>query len=314
MSARDGDDRPTTLTIATRGSALALWQAHHVRDRLRAAAPGLAVELLVVRTTGDAVQDRPLAEIGGKGLFVKEIEEALLDRRADLAVHSMKDVPPELAAGLTMAAISEREDPADALVSRGGGLDALPRGATIGTTSVRRACQLLAERPDLRVAPLRGNVPTRLAKLDAGGFDAIVLAAAGLRRLGHAGRISERLAPERCIPAVGQGALGIETRTDDDATRALVRASCHHERDATAVIAERGFLAELAGGCQTPLAAYARVDGDALTILGMIGRPDGSTIVRGAGAGSVGEAEAVGRALGRELAERGGRAILDALR
>jgi hydroxymethylbilane synthase len=300
------------LTIATRGSALALWQANHVRDRILAYEPGLEIALLIIKTTGDVIQDRPLAEVGGKGLFVKEIEEALLDRRADLAVHSMKDVPAELADGLAMAAVSEREDPADALVTRGGGLADLPDGARIGTSSLRRACQLKAIRPDLVVVPLRGNVPTRLKRLDDGDLDAIVLAAAGLRRLGHEARISERLDPVTCIPAVGQGALGIEIRAGDSGTEHLVRASCHHEDDATRVAAERGFLAELFGGCQAPMAAHATLVGDRLELTGMIGRPDGGAIVRGERSGPRGEAEAIGRALAADLLGRGGREILEA--
>jgi hydroxymethylbilane synthase len=255
-----------SFTIATRGSALALWQANHVRDRLLALEPSLMIELLILKTTGDLIQDRPLAEVGGKGLFVKEIEEALLDRRADIAVHSMKDVPAELAPGLTMAAISEREDPADALITRtGGGLAELPAGARLGTSSLRRACQLKALRPDLEIVPLRGNVPTRIRRLDDGALDAIVLAAAGLRRLGYEGRISQRLDPETVsIPAAGQGALGIETRAGDGGTIQLLRDSCQHDDDATCVTAERAFLAELFGGCQAPMAAHARLDGDRL--------------------------------------------------
>lgn len=302
------------LAIATRGSALALWQANHVRDRLLAREPDATIELVVLKTTGDAIVDRPLADIGGKGLFVKEIEEALLDRRADVAVHSMKDVPAELAPGLVMAAVSEREDPADALVSRhGGGVAELPPGARVGTSSLRRACQLRSRRPDLVIVPLRGNVPTRLGRLDAGELDAIVLAAAGLRRLGHQGRISERIDPALSVPAVGQGALGIETRADDVATMARVRAALHHDDDATCVAAERGFLAELFGGCQAPMAAHARLAGGRIELVGLIGRPDGSEIVRGERGGPRGQAEAIGRALGRELLGRGGRAILESV-
>jgi hydroxymethylbilane synthase len=315
MNARDTQESlRLKLTIATRGSALALWQANHVRDRLLAYEPGLEVSLLILKTKGDLIVDRPLAAVGGKGLFVKEIEEALLDRRADLAVHSMKDVPAELAAGLEMAAVSQREDPADALISRGDvPLAALPVGAAVGTSSLRRACQLRAERPDLTIVPLRGNVPTRLKRLDDGDLDAIVLAAAGLVRLGHGDRISERLEPTRCVPAVGQGVLGIETRTGDDGTRHLVRSSCHHEPDAICVAAERGFLAELGGGCQTPIAAHARLDGDGLHLAGLIGRPDGSELVRGERRGPRDAPEALGRALAAELCDRGGRAILAAL-
>lgn len=301
-----------TLTIATRGSQLALWQARHVRDRLRAARPGLEVELLILKTQGDKILDVPLAKIGGKGLFVKEIEAALLDGRADVAVHSMKDVPAALEDGLHMAAISEREDPRDALCTvRGGGLGDLAEGACVGTSSLRRMCQLRARRPDLRIANLRGNVPTRLGKLDAGEFDAIVLAAAGLRRLGHADRISELMAPADSVPAVGQGALGIETRAADDATTALCREALHHERDSRRVEAERAFLAELEGGCQAPMAAHAvYADGDELVLDALIGRPDGSEILRCQRRGRPEDAAAIGVAAAEELRAQGGDAIL----
>src|SRR5690606_16801721 len=209
-------------------------------------------------------------------LFVKEIEQALLDGQADLAVHSMKDVPAELAPGLAMAATSEREDPRDALVSRGGvALAALPAGARVGTSSLRRACQVRALRPDLDLVPLRGNVPTRMGKVDSGELDAAVLAAAGLRRLGHAGRIAELLEPDACVPAAGQGALGVETRADDAEVAGLVRRAVHHEDTDRRVAAERGFLAVLGGGCQTPIAAHARLAGDELHLVALVGRPDG---------------------------------------
>ena len=307
------DSAPQRLVIATRGSALALWQAEHVKSRLRAAQPGLEVELLVVKTKGDRIVDRPLAQVGGKGLFVKEIEQALIDRAADLAVHSMKDVPAELAPTLEMAAVSEREDARDALVSRGGELlRDLPRGARLGTSSLRRGCQLKAVRPDLTVVPLRGNVPTRVGKVDSGEVDAAVLAAAGLSRLGHADRVAELFDPSVCLPAAGQGALGVEIRAGEDAVRELVRRAVHHEPAARCVAAERGFLGRLGGSCQTPLAAYAELgpDGAELHIAGMVGRLDGSEILRGERRGPAVEAEALGRGLAEDLIARGADRIL----
>jgi hydroxymethylbilane synthase len=302
---------PGRLIIATRGSALALWQAEHVKARLLAAAPGTAIELLVLKTTGDKILDRPLAEVGGKGLFVKEIEQALIERAADVAVHSMKDVPALLAPGLRMAATSEREDPRDALVSRAGHrLEALARGARVGTSSLRRMCQLRALRPDLVIVPLRGNVPTRLAAVERGDLDAAVLAAAGLRRLGHQDRISELLDPSTCVPAGGQGALGIETRADDAATAELVRGALNHDRDAACVSAERGFTGRLGGGCQTPVAAHARSSGDELHLVALIGRPDGTEIIRGERRGPAARAAALGADLAEEVLGRGGERIL----
>lgn len=305
-------DRP--IHIATRGSALALWQAYHVRDTLRAARPGREVELVIIKTQGDKVTDRPLAAIGGKALFVKEVEAALLDGRAEIAVHSMKDVPGdvELAEGLHLAAVTERADPRDALCTRdGAGLDTLPEGAHVGTSSLRRACQLRARRPDLRISNLRGNVPTRLSRLDDGTFDAVVLACAGLDRLGFGARIAERLDPALCIPAVGQGALGIETRADDREVSDWVREALHHDADATRVAAERGFLIHLEGSCRTPLAAYAVLDGDEVEVTGMVGKIDGSRILRGSRRGPARDAEALGRALAGDLLARGAQALID---
>jgi hydroxymethylbilane synthase len=301
------------LTIATRGSALALWQANHVKARLEAVQDGLTVELSVIKTSGDAIQDVPLANLGGKGLFVKEIEEALLARRADLAVHSMKDVPAELAPGLVIAAVSVREDPRDALCARASTtLDALPRGARIGTSSLRRQCQLLARRPDLHVAVLRGNVPTRLAKLDAGEFDAVVLAAAGLLRLGLGSRITELLPPEVSMPAVAQGVLAIETREHDARACDLARAAIHDEPTARRIAAERAFLARMGGSCQTPLAAHA-VDSDGrLRVVGMCGAPDGSRVLRAEATGSVDCAAELGVKVAEELLAMGASEILAA--
>ena len=263
-------------------------------------------------TTGDRVRDRPLSEIGGKGLFVKEIEQALLDGRAQVAVHSMKDLPAELAPGLILAAVSTREDPRDALVSRFGTLDALPRGAVVGTSSLRRQCQLLAARPDLQIKLLRGNVPTRVRKLDDGEYDAIVLAAAGLTRLGLAARITEHLPVDRCLPAVAQGVLAIETRADDAATQALVRAALHDAREEPGIVAERAFLARMGGSCQTPLAAHATWAGDQLALAALCGTPDGTRVLRAEARGSAGDAVALGEAAADRLLADGAAAIVAA--
>ena len=302
------------LVIATRGSQLALWQAEHVTARVMAVAPRMAVELNVIKTSGDKILDVPLAKVGGKGLFVKEIEQALLDNEADCAVHSMKDVPSELAEGLTLAAVSAREVPWDALCARSPvTLATLPHGATVGTSSMRRQCQLLAVRPDLKIAMLRGNVPTRIKKLDAGEFDAIVLAAAGLTRLGMADRITQELSLEISIPAVAQGVLGIETRRGDPMIQQLLRAAMHDEGQAAKVAAERAFLARMGGSCQTPLAAHAldRPEGG-LRIVGMCGMPDGSKILRAEIGGATADAVLLGEKLADDLLAQGARDILAA--
>lgn len=302
------------LVIATRGSALALWQAHHVKARLGAVAPELTVDLMVIKTEGDRIVDVPLAKVGGKGLFVKEIEQALADGRADLAVHSMKDVPGELAAGLAIAAISARESPWDALCTTGAkSLDALPNGARVGTSSMRRQCQLLAYRPDLRVEMLRGNVPTRLQKLDDGKYDAIVIAAAGLIRLGLADRIAQLLPLELSIPACAQGVLGIEVRADDSATRELAVRALHDHHVAAAVEAERAFLLRMGGSCETPLAAHAldRSDGG-LRLVGMCGLPDGTRILRAEVSGEREHAHDLGTQLADQLFAQGAAEILAA--
>lgn len=304
------------LVIATRGSALALWQANHVKDRLAAIAPEMAVELLVIKTSGDLIQDIPLAKVGGKGLFVKEIEQALLDGKADLAVHSMKDVPPELAEGLSIAAVSKRETPWDALCARAPvTVDTLPHGARIGTSSMRRQCQLLARRPDLKIEMLRGNVPTRIRKLDDGMYDAIVLAAAGLVRLGMADRITQELPLELSIPAVAQGVMGIETRTGDVIVRQLAASAIHDERAHAAVTAERAFLARMGGSCSTPLAAHTldRPDGG-IRLVGMCGMPDGSKILRAEYGGTIDQAALLGEKLAEDLIAQGAREILAATR
>ncbi len=303
------------LVIATRGSQLALWQARHVEAQLTRVEPELVVELNVIKTSGDRILDVPLAKVGGKGLFVKEIEQALLDREADLAVHSMKDVPAELAPGLALVAVSSREIPWDALCARGTmTLATLPPRAKVGTSSMRRQCQLLAQRPDLEIAMLRGNVPTRIAKLDAGEFDAVVLAAAGLTRLGMADRITEVLPLETSIPAVAQGVLGLEARADDTATAERIRRAMHDPREARRVTAERAFLARMGGSCQTPLAAHAIDHGTALRIVGMCGMPDGSKILRAEREGDAGDAEQLGLGLAEDLLAQGAEAILEATR
>jgi len=302
---------PETLRIATRRSPLALWQAEHVAARLRAAHPGLAVELVPMTTQGDRVLDSPLARIGGKGLFVKELERAMLEGRADLAVHSMKDVPVELPEGLVIAAVLEREDPRDALVTARPGLDldTLPPGARVGTSSLRRQCQIRARRPDLEVLDLRGNVGTRLARLDEGRYDAIVLAAAGLRRLGEAARIGRLLGTDELLPAIGQGVIGVECRADDARTRALVGA-LEHGPTRVVVEAERAVNARLAGGCQVPLAAHAVLERGVVVVRGLVGRPDGSEIVEGTASGRPEDAAFLGRVLAEDLLARGADRIL----
>jgi len=306
------------LVIATRGSQLALWQAEHTKARLLAVAPELVVDFNVITTSGDKILDVPLAKVGGKGLFVKEIEQALLDRAADLAVHSMKDVPAELAPGLQLAAVSSREVPWDALCARDAlTVETLPQGASVGTSSMRRQCQLLAKRPDLKISMLRGNVPTRIRRLDEGVFDAIVLAAAGLTRLGLAARITQELPLDVSIPAVAQGVLGFETRADDAEVIELVRRAIHDPAEARRVAAERAFLLEMGGSCQTPLAAHARdlADGTGLGLVGMCGMPDGSRILRAEVTGAAadeGDAAALGVRLAAELLAQGAGEILAA--
>ena len=292
------------LRIGTRGSPMALFQAGLVRDRLRAAHPDLAaegaVELVAIRTTGDRVQTRLLAEIGGKGLFTKEIEEALIDRRIDLAVHSLKDMETVLPAGLDIGCVLARDDPRDALVSRGGGLADLPRGARIGTASLRRRAQLLRYRGDFAIAPMRGNVGTRLDKLAAGEVDALVLALCGLQRLGKAGVASEILAPELMLPAVGQGALAIECRAADDRLRQRL-APLNDPATAASVAAERAMLAALDGSCRTPIAGLATIHEGRLGLDALLLAPDGNAERRGRIAGRVEDAVALGTELGERL-------------
>jgi hydroxymethylbilane synthase len=293
------------LTYATRRSALALAQCRAFVATLAARHPDLALTELQVVTTGDRIQDRPLSEVGGKGLFVKEIEEALLDRRADLAVHSIKDVPGALPEGLAITCVPPREDPRDVLCAPAHGtLASLPPGARVGTSSLRRKLALSAVRPDLQIVPVRGNVDTRLRKLDAGEVAAIVLARAGLLRLGLGDRATEVLSPDVCLPAVGQGALGVETRAADEETRAVLRA-VHDPETAVRVAAERGVLVALGGDCKTPMAAYAEREGGELRVRAFIAEPDGSRLRRGerrvAWPANEDDAKEVGAALGREL-------------
>ncbi|NCU01906.1 hydroxymethylbilane synthase [Candidatus Macondimonas diazotrophica] len=298
------------LRIATRRSPLALWQAQHVAEQVKSVHPGQAVRLVPIKTQGDKILDVPLAKIGGKGLFIKELEQALLDEVADLAVHSMKDVPAELPDGLGLAVMLESADPRDALVSRGtGGWAGLPAGARIGTSSLRRQCQLRAQRPDLNFDFLRGNVGTRLGKLDSGVFDAIVLAAAGLDRLGLADRISERLDPSVSLPAVGQGVIGIECRTHDDALHALL-APLDHVPSRQRVTAERALNARLGGGCQVPIAGHARVVGDILELEALVGARGGDEPVRARSSGPVSAAEQIGREVAETLLQCGADRLL----
>jgi hydroxymethylbilane synthase len=302
-----------TLRIATRGSALALWQANWTRDWLLADDPTLTVELVVLKTRGDKILDRALSEVGGKGLFVKEIEEALLDGRAQVAVHSMKDLPADIPVGLTLGAVPVREDVRDALVvapkHAARDVASLPQGARVGTSSLRRVCQLKARRPDLDLVPLRGNVDTRLGKVQAGELDAIVLACAGLKRLGHGARITAALSTDDSLPAIGQGALAIECRVDDPETVARL-AKLDDRITRQAVVAERAFLKRLAGDCKTPLAAHATVDGNKLSIEGLVGAPDGSKLLRHRLEGTADDGDAVGTALAGELLARGAAELL----
>jgi hydroxymethylbilane synthase len=299
-----------TLKIATRKSPLAMWQAEYVRDELIKLHPDLQVELVKMSTQGDKILDVPLAKVGGKGLFVKELELGMLAGEADIAVHSMKDVPVAFPAGLHLPVICERADPRDAFVSNNYvSIDDLPQGATVGTSSLRRECQLRTYRPDLVVLPLRGNVNTRLAKLDAGGFDAIILAAAGLNRLGFADRIRSALTPEQSLPAIGQGAVGIETRTDDTEVNALI-APLRCDKTWIAVSAERALNARLAGGCQVPIAGYALLEGDEIWLRGLVGRPDGSEMLRAEIRGKATAAVALGVAVAEDLLAQGADKIL----
>jgi hydroxymethylbilane synthase len=302
-----------TLRIATRKSPLALRQAEIVAARLRELHEGLTVELLPLSTRGDRLLDAPLAKVGGKGLFIKELEHALLDGRADIAVHSVKDVPVDFPEGLHMPVIMIREDPRDALVSAAGAdMEALPKGARLGTSSLRRRCQVKALRPDIEVIDLRGGVRTRLEKLDAGEYDALILACAGLKRLGLETRIGESLDPERFVPAIGQGALGIETRRDADAVLA-VAAPLNDDLSAACIRAERAMNAALGGGCQVPIAGHAVLAENTLRLVGLVASIDGSEVIRAADSAPSSDPEALGKAVADVLIGRGARRILDAV-
>lgn len=304
-----------TITIATRESLLALWQAEYVRSELQRVHPGLEVRLLGMTSRGDQLLDVPLAKVGGKGLFVKELETALLDGSADIAVHSMKDVPMTFPEGLRLGVICEREDPRDAFVSNHyKSLDDLPAGSVVGTSSLRRECQVREARPDLTVRFLRGNVQTRLRKLDEGEYDAIILATAGLLRLELDARIRQRIPDTQSLPAGGQGAVGIELRSDDRELLDLL-APLHHEASAQCVTAERALNRRLEGGCQVPIACYAQHvdDGLQLWLRGLVGEPDGSRVLRVEGRAPVVEAEALGVRLAEELLAQGAGEILAAV-
>jgi hydroxymethylbilane synthase len=298
------------VRIATRRSRLALWQAEFVAARLAAAHPGLVVSLVPIVTEGDRIQDRSLASAGGKGLFIKELENALADGRADIAVHSMKDMPAAMPAGFAIGAALERGDPRDCLVSnQHESLNALPAGARVGTSSLRRQCQVRHRRPDLAVVPMRGNVDTRLAKLDAGDCDAVILAAAGLDRLGFDSRIRARLEPRDMLPAVGQGIMGVECLADREDIAMLVR-PLEHGPTRSALTAERAFAAGLGASCTSPIAGYATATGSSLRLEGLAGSTDGSRIVKDSVAGTVADAEALGAALAARLLAAGAGALL----
>lgn len=302
------------LVIGTRGSKLALWQAEYIADRLRKQYHGLEVKLKHIVTTGDKIVDVPLAKIGGKGLFTKELEVAMLNREIDLAVHSLKDMPTELPAGLILTAITERADPYDALVShRYHSIDELPQGAILGTSSLRRKAQLLHYRPDLVIRDLRGNLDTRLRKLDEGQFDGIILAAAGLKRLGWGEKIRQLLSTEICLPAVGQGALAIEIRQSDDHVRRMLE-FLNDEASQVATTAERAFLQTVEGGCQVPVGVFGHLVSNELKLEAIIASLDGKILLRQQNQGSKKQAFAIGRDLAEQMLKLGGRHILAAIR
>ncbi|MFC3095336.1 hydroxymethylbilane synthase [Alteromonas sediminis] len=299
------------IRIATRKSALALWQAEYVKSAIEQAHPHIAVELIPMSTQGDKILDTPLAKIGGKGLFIKELEVAMQEDRADIAVHSMKDVPVQFPEGFGLYAICERENPFDAFVSsRFASLDDLPEGAIVGTSSLRRQCQIKHKRPDLDIRDLRGNVNTRLAKLDNGDYDAIILAAAGLIRLGMAERITQQLDDTLSLPAVGQGAVGIECRDDAHELQAVL-ATLNHAPTAKCVLTERAMNAKLEGGCQVPIASFAQLDGNAITLRGRVGTPDGKTLLKAHASGE--DPIAVGDDVATQLLSLGAGDILSSL-
>ncbi|MCH7816795.1 MAG: hydroxymethylbilane synthase [Proteobacteria bacterium] len=302
-----------SLRIATRKSPLALWQANYVKQALQQAHSDLQIELVAMTTRGDEILDTPLAKLGGKGLFVKELERAILDDEADIAVHSMKDVPMEFPAGLGLAIICEREDPADAFVSnRYANFTDLPKHAKVGTSSLRRQCQLRELRSDLEIVDLRGNVGTRLDKLDQGEYDAIILAAAGLMRLDLSARIKQRLSYDECLPAGGQGAVGIECRTQDLDTLKLIDCM-HHQPTATRVVAERAVNMRLQGGCEVPIASFAELTGDVLHLRAMVGDIKGTRIIRSEMKGDPHRAEQLGLLVAEDLLSQGAAEILSVL-
>jgi hydroxymethylbilane synthase len=309
------------ITIGTRGSKLALWQAEFVKTQLQKLYPDLTVEILKIKTTGDKILDVPLAQVGGKGLFVKEIEEALLRHEADIAVHSMKDVPTDFPDGLHLPVVCEREDPRDALItsqkskvksqkSNTSLIFSLPKHSKIGTSSLRRSCQLLSLRPDLKMKQLRGNLDTRLRKLDEGQFDAIILATAGVKRLGLQDRITEILPPDISLPAIGQGAVGIECRINDEFVNDLIF-PLNHPKTFICVKAERAFLKKLEGGCQVPIAAHARLKDGRILLDGLVGSISGDKIIKGYSEGEAGHAEHLGITLAEEVLSKGAKEILD---
>lgn len=316
------------VTIGTRGSKLALWQAEFVKESLRKSYPDLTIEIMKIKTTGDKILDVPLSQVGGKGLFVKEIEEALLRGDADIAVHSMKDVPTDFPDGLHLSAVCEREDPRDALIvtekltgvselstgkdetGHSSVLFSLPQNARIGTSSLRRSCQLRSLRPDLRIEQLRGNLDTRLRKLDEGQFDAVILAAAGVKRLGLQGRITEILPPDVSLPAIGQGAIGIECRENDEWVNNLI-AELNHLETWICVTAERAFLRKLEGGCQVPIASHAEIIDGRIAMRGLVGSISGDRIIKAFIEGAPDQAETLGIALAEEVLSKGAKEILD---
>lgn len=300
-----------TIRIATRKSPLALWQAEFVKQRLVERHPQLQVELVKLVTQGDKILDTPLAKVGGKGLFVKELEQGMLRGEADIAVHSMKDVPVAFPQGLHLAVICEREDPRDAFVSNQyTKLDELPQGSVVGTSSLRRTCQLKNLRPDLQIKDLRGNVNTRLSKLDDGMYDAIILASAGLIRLGFEDRIKNFIDTHLSLPAIGQGAVGIECRENDDRILSYIN-PLNHETTHICVSAERALNERLEGGCQVPIGGFAQLDNGSIHLRGLVGQPDGSEMIKGEVHGSAADAERLGRELADDLLSRGARKILD---
>ncbi|MDY6824105.1 MAG: hydroxymethylbilane synthase [Thermodesulfobacteriota bacterium] len=306
-------DDVTPIRIGTRGSKLALWQAEWVKARLEENCPQCRAELAVIKTRGDKILDTPLAKIGGKGLFVKEIEEALLDGRVDLAVHSMKDMPGEIPQGLCIGAVPVRETPYDALISRNHiRFDDLPEGACIGTSSLRRSSQLRHIRPDIAIAPLRGNIDTRLSKLETGEMDAVILAAAGLTRLGFGDRITEHMDQTHMLPAVAQGALCVEIRENDPDIQPIVD-TLEHRETRIAVTGERAFLRRLEGGCQVPMAAFARLDGDRISIDGLVADLDGSRVIKDSVAGTTDRAADLGIELAEKLLAAGAGEILNSI-